>query len=309
MNMSAPGQQKTRQQTNEWTDLAFSSHDGLQLAARHYKAHRSPAAQTPQKPLLCLSSMAGNSSEFHDLALFLSTHRDHPRDVYALDYRGRGNSQAGTGASNYTPQVELRDILDFLITFNISQFDILGSSRGGIITMLLATARPAAIGRIILNDLGPVLEPDGLARLLGHLENMPLPSSWSEARDLMRSMYQQHFPALNAQDWQVLAARYFKENNGRLALTFDKKLGHGGRHLDLKKTLPDMWGEYLALFRFPLLIIRGEYSDMLSRKTLEHMHTLHWNARAVTVPGQGHSPLLRDRASLQTILAFLTEKN
>ncbi len=291
---------------HEWCDLRFTSHDGLRLAARHYKA---PATSQFAPPLLCLSGMAGNSSEFHDLASFLSTHKEHPRDVYALDYRGRGNSQAGTGATNYTPQIELRDILDFLIVFNIASFDILGSSRGGINAMLLATARPSAIGRVILNDLGPVLEPDGLARLLGHLENMPLPSSWPEANDLMRSMYQKYFPALNKEDWQALAERYFKETNGSLSLTFDKKLGHSGRHLDLQKTLPDMWGEYLSLFRFPLLIIRGENSDMLSRKTLEHMHTLHWNARAVTVPGQGHAPLLRDRASMHTIQAFLSEQN
>ncbi|MCF6198326.1 MAG: alpha/beta hydrolase [Hyphomicrobiaceae bacterium] len=304
MNMSAP-----QPQTNEWTELVFTSHDGLRLAARHYSAYRSVTSNTVQKPLICLSGMAGNSSEFHDLALFLSTHGQQPRDVYALDYRGRGNSQADPGSANYTSYVELRDILDFLIAFDIHHFDVLGSSRGGINTMLLATVRPAAIGRIILNDLGPVLEPDGLARLLGHLENMPLPASWGEACDLMRSMYQLHFPALDDEDWRVLAGRYFKEEDGQLSLTFDKRLGLGGRHLDLQKTLPDMWGQYLALFRFPLLIIRGEHSDMLSCKTLEHMHTLHWNAKAVTVPGQGHAPLLRDKASMQTIQAFLAEKN
>jgi len=303
MNMSAP-----QQQTNEWTELAFSSHDGLRLAARHYSACQSVTCKTPANPLICLSGMAGNSSEFHDLALFLSTHGKQTRDVYTLDYRGRGKSQADPNAANYTSYVELRDILDFLIAFDIPHFDVLGSSRGGINTMLLATVRPAAIGRIILNDLGPVLEPDGLARLLGHLENMPLPSSWTEACDLMRSMYQRHFPALGEEDWRVLSRRYYKEENGQLSLTFDKRLGLGGRHLDLQKTLPDMWGQYLALFRFPLLIIRGEHSDMLSCKTLEHMHTLHWNARAVTVPGQGHAPLLRDKASMQTIQAFLSEK-
>ena len=299
----------SRQPTKQWVDLAFTSHDGLRLAARHYVSCQKAIHKTTHNPLLCLSGLAGNSSEFHDLALFLSTHKDHPRDVYCLDYRGRGKSQVDPSASNYTSYVELRDILDFLIAFDIPHFDVLGSSRGGINAMLLATVRPGAIGRVILNDLGPVLEPDGVARLLGHLENLPLPSSWSDASEVMRSMYRHHFPALSQEDWRTLAGRYYKKESGKLVLSFDKRLALGGRQLDLQKTLPDMWGQYLALFRMPLLIIRGEYSDMLSLKTLEHMRTLHWNARAAVVPGQGHAPLLRDKASMQTIWAFLAQRN
>jgi pimeloyl-ACP methyl ester carboxylesterase len=304
------------QTQQEWIDLTFTTHDGLRLVGRHYPAvqrsTRRKTAKNPVKrpnPLLCLSTLTGNSGEFHTLACYLSHHADQPRDVYCLDYRGRGGSQPDWTSVNYTSEVELRDIIDFLVAFDLPHFDVLGSSRGGTNAMLLAGARPGAVGRIILNDLGPVQEPAGVARIVGFLANMPHPANWSEAADLMRSMYQVSFTNPAEDDWQALATRYFKEQDGRLVMAYDTKLALTGRYLNLRKSPPDMWGQYLALLKHPLLIIRGEHSDMLSRKTVEQMLTLHLRSKAVTVPDQGHTPLLRDMASLQTIGAFLMEND
>ncbi len=296
---------KTKQR--EWRHLSFTSHDGLRLAGRHYRAVQNKTAGMSPRPLLCLSSLSGNGGEFHELACFLSARSRTPRDVYCLDYRGRGNSQHDYTSSRYNSYVELRDILDFLVAFDLPRFDVLGSSRGGINTMLLAAARPGAIGSIILNDLGPVLEPGGVARVVGYLASMPTPANWHEATQIMRSMFAASFTALDESDWQALARRYYRQDGDRLVPFYDERLALAAKHLDLQKTLPDMWKQFLALFNHPLLIIRGENSDMLSRKTVEQMRTLHWQARAVTVPGQGHPPLLRDLASLRTIDAFLQE--
>ncbi|MCP4937455.1 MAG: alpha/beta hydrolase [bacterium] len=302
----------SQQKTREWSDLSFTSHDGLRLVGRHYKAVRGKGARRtspkkPPNPLLCLSSLTGNSGEFHELACFLNTHNKHPRDVYCIDYRGRGQSQNDYTSANYNSYVELRDILDFLVSFDLPHFDIIGSSRGGINAMLLASVRPSGLGSLILNDLGPVLEPGGVARVLGYLANMPQPASWADAIQIMRSMYETSFTALDEGDWKAFAQRYYKEQDGHLVASYDTRLRLTSRHLNLQKTLPDMWRQYLALLNHPLLIIRGENSDMLSRKTVEQMRTLHWHSRAVTVPGQGHAPLLRDQPSLQTIGAFLAE--
>ncbi len=301
-----------QQSTREWSDLSFTSHDGLRLVGRHYKA--APLKGThqhldkkPPAPLLCLPTLTGNGREFHTLACFLTTHSEHPRDVYCLDYRGRGSSQNDYTSAHYNSHVELRDIQDFLIAFDLTHFDVIGSSRGGINAMLLAGVRPSGLGSIILNDLGPVLEPGGVARILGYLANMPQPANWPDAIEVVRSMYDKSFPALDDDGWRAFAERYYMEREGRLVACYDKRLGLTSRHLNLQKKLPDMWGQFLALFNHPLLIIRGQYSDMLSRKTVEQMRTLHWRSRAVTVPGQGHAPLLRDRPSLQTISAFLAE--
>ena len=301
----------SQQNKQEWSDLSFTSHDGLRLVGRYYKAVRvkgtRKSSRPTSNPLLCLSSLTGNGGEFHALACYLTTQDEQPRDVYCLDYRGRGGSQNDYTSSNYNSYVELRDILDFLIAFDLPHFDVIGSSRGGINAMLLAAVRPGGLGSIILNDLGPVLEPGGVARVLGYLANMPQPANWTDAIETMRSMYENSFPALDEQDWKAFAARYYKEQDGQLIASYDKRLALTSRHLNLQKSFPDMWGQFLALFNHPLLIIRGEKSDMLSRRTVEQMRTLHWRSRAVTVPGQGHPPLLRDRPSLQTIGAFLAE--
>jgi pimeloyl-ACP methyl ester carboxylesterase len=120
---------------------------------------------------------------------------------------------------------------------------------------------------------------------------------------------------LKDDDYDALAHRWFREpaasahGGAPLEFSYDERVAYANRRLDLRRTMPDMWGQYLALLRRPLLIIRCEHSDMLSRKTLEHMRTVHWRARAVTVPGQGHAPLLRDAASLKTIAAFLAEND
>ena len=262
----------------------------------------------PPNPLLCLSSLTGNSGEFHELARFLTTHSEHPRDVYCLDYRGRGGSENDYTSANYNSYVELRDILDFLVAFDLPHFDIIGSSRGGINAMLLAAVRPAGLGALILNDLGPVLEPGGVARVLGYLANMPQPNSWADATQIMRSMYETSFPALDEDDWKAFATALLQGARWPvLKPAMTHAFGSPAGILICKKHCPICGGNIWPCSTIPLLIIRGENSDMLSRKTVEQMRTLHWHSRAVTVPGQGHAPLLRDQPSLQTIGAFLAE--
>lgn len=301
---------------SNWSDLYYAAHDGLRLYARHYPASGpgGRARGASPRPLLCLSSLIGNADEFHVLASYLASHPETPRDVYCLDYRGRGRSQVDRNPLNYTPFIELRDILDFLAASGLPRCDVLGSSRGGINLMLLATVRPAALGSLILNDLGPVLEPQGVARVISYLASLTPPPDWPAARGLMREMYGHAFPALAEADFDALARRWFREpqvaeRNGRLAFSYDRRIVYANKQLDLRRAIPDMWGQYLALLRRPLLIIRGENSDLLSRKTLEHMRSVHWRAQAVTVPGQGHAPLLRDAASLNTIQQFLAEQD
>jgi len=289
----------------QWTDVFYSSFDDLRLYGRHYRA---VGTQGGARPLLCLSSFTGNSDEFIPLAAYLSTHPTAPRDVYCLDYRGRGRSRPDANSANYTPYVELRDILDFLSAMDAPRFDVLGSSRGGMNAMLLAIARPGSLGSVILNDLGPVLEPGGVARVMGHIATLKRPHNWDDAAMLVWEMYGPNFPALGEDDWRALAEIWFRETDERrLAYNYDARLAHANRHLDLRRAMPDMWAQYLSLLNHPLMIIRGENSDILSKQTLEQMRTLHWRSKVVTVPGQGHAPMLRDAPSMRTIHAFLSQ--
>src|SRR5208282_5218156 len=142
------------------------SHDDLLLYARRYGSD-----DLPGRPLLCLPGLTRNGRDFHDLAIALAAHPTSPRTVYCLDYRGRGRSEWDEDWRNYSAYVELLDVVSFLTIHGLSDIGIAGTSRGGIISMLLAVMRPAAIGCLVLNDIGPVIETTGHAWTLSHKSN------------------------------------------------------------------------------------------------------------------------------------------
>jgi len=137
---------------------------------------------------------------------------------------------------------------------------------------------------------------------------MPRPENFGQASAIVRHMHQSRFPALEDDDWQAMARTMFREDEkGRIVPNFDPRLTTAQRFLDPSRALPGLWREFMALGNHPLLIIRGENSDILSLETLERMRILMLKSKAVIVPGQGHVPLLRDPASLATIENFLAE--
>jgi len=296
-----------------WQPLSFYAHDGARLCGRLYRAAEKPPRSGPRprprpRPLVCLAGFIGHSGEFEQLAIHLSRHAAITRDVWCLDYRGRGMSPAARSLASYTLPAELRDIADFLSAFGIGRFDIIGNGRGALNVILLASLRPAAMGRVILNDMGPEIEAAGLARLVGSLATMPRPENFEQAGEIVRHMHQSQFPALEDDDWQAMARTMFREDEkGRIVPNFDPRLTTAQRFLDPSRALPGLWREFMALGNHPLLIIRGENSDILSLETLERMRTLMLKSKAVIVPGQGHVPLLRDPASLVTIENFLAD--
>lgn len=285
-----------------WTDITFTSRDGLRLYGRCYEA-REPG----RRPVLCLAGLTRNCRDFHVLATALSQHASAPRSVYCMDYRGRGRSAYDRNWRHYVPYVELLDALDFMTVTGLHRAAVIGTSRGGIIAMLMAALRPAAIGVAVLNDIGPVLETQGLARIIGYVGRVPLPASWQEAGALLRSINGQFFPALDEAEWESIARQWYDERDGRPAAAYDPRLAKTLAQIDLSRALPDMWPQFLALAETPTLAIRGENSDLLSRATLKAMTERHPRLRSVTVEGQGHAPLLRDHATIEAIAGFLAE--
>src|SRR6185503_2780021 len=114
------------------------------------------------------------------LATTLATDARRPRHVATIDARGRGRSDYDRNAENYSFPIELADVLAVLTAREIGRAIFLGTSRGGILAMLLGAARPAAIAGVILNDIGPVIEIKGLVRLKGYVGKMPTPRSFAE---------------------------------------------------------------------------------------------------------------------------------
>jgi pimeloyl-ACP methyl ester carboxylesterase len=288
--------------TQAWRDIHFSARDGLRLYARHYPA---PGAQHPslRRPVLCLAGLSRNSRDFDHLASVLAGPGENARDVYALDSRGRGLSGHDRDWRNYSLLVELNDTLDFMTMKGLHGAIVIGTSRGGLIAMMMAVLRPNAIGAAVLNDIGPVMEPDGLARVVAYIGRLPVPADWDEAARIVQDMNRRQFPIVTQEEWAEQARAWFNDVNGLPALGYDPDLA---KALSLDNApIPELWPQFGALAHVPVLAIRGEHSDILSAKTLEEMRSRHPRLEAFTVRGQGHAPLLRDGPTVSAIQAFL----
>jgi pimeloyl-ACP methyl ester carboxylesterase len=169
--------------------------------------------------------------------------------------------------------------------------------------MMMAVLRPCAIGAVVLNDIGPVLEREGLARIVAYVGRIPLPANWSEAAILVREMNKRHFPDVPDEQWQEFAHAWFNEDARGLPVPgYDPQISKAFSPMD--GPLPELWPQFGALARVPVLVLRGEHSDLLSGHTVEEMRARHPRLTAITVPGQGHAPLLKDAPTIGAIAEF-----
>ncbi len=273
--------------------------DGLRLHVREYG---SPAASG--LAVVCLPGLARTTADFDALAPALANGQPR-RHVIAIDSRGRGQSEYDSNPQNYNLATELTDAVAVLTALKIDRAVFLGSSRGGILTMMLAVAHPTAIAGAVLHDIGPVIEPQGVVRIKGYVGRLPQPKSFAEGAEILRHLFDTQFPIFTAAQWFAAAQRTWKIENGELALTYDVQLARTLAEFDIDHPLPTMWNEFDALARVPVLVIRGANSDILSAATVTAMRARHPNLDSIEVPDQGHVPLLEDAALLQRIAAFV----
>jgi pimeloyl-ACP methyl ester carboxylesterase len=286
-----------------WHGLTCSAQDGLTLFARDYMP-ASDAPTAPALPVVCLPGLARHSADFHEVALALSRDAPRKRRVLAVDYRGRGRSGRDRTWENYTVQTETTDLLTLLSVAGIGRAIFLGTSRGGLIAMMLSAMRPAAIAGAILNDIGPVIDGQGLARIRQYVGKMGTPADWDDAVDMLKTHAHRRFPALSDREWRKFAERTWNMADGKLAPSYDPALAKGLQALDLERPLPALWEPFLGLSGVPILAIRGENSDLLSAEILAEMARRHPACETLVVEGQGHAPLLDDAPSLMAITRF-----
>jgi pimeloyl-ACP methyl ester carboxylesterase len=283
-----------------WSDIRFTARDGLRLYGRHYAVPGSS-----RRPVLCLAGLTRNGRDFHDLATALSRADASGRDVYTLDSRGRGGSEHDRDWKNYSLLVEVNDVLDFVTMKGLHDAAVIGTSRGGLLAMMVAVLRPTVIGAAVLNDIGPVVEREGLARIVAYVGRVPLPADWRAAAELVREMNQRQFPAVPDAQWSELARAWFNEQNGLPAPGYDPNISRAMSLMD--GPIPELWPQFGALARVPVLVIRGANSDVLSEGTLAEMRGRHPRLSTFTVPGQGHAPLLKDAPTIAAIAEFLAD--
>lgn len=276
----------------------YTSTDGLKL---HIRDWGSPSAALP---VVCLPGLTRNHTDFEAVAQRLST----TRRVVAFDYRGRGLSDRDADWTHYDLLVENADILAGLTSFNIAQAIIIGTSRGGLHSLLFTLTRPTLMRGLVLNDIGPVIENEGLKRIRSYVGKVARPQSWEDAVTIAKRVMGAHFTTLSEDDWLAYARGTFTETaDGPFELSYDPALMKGLEALDLDKPFPTLWPQFDALATLPVLTIRGEHSDLLSPATLAEMAARHPRFSSLTVPGQGHAPLLRDEQSLRRISDFISE--
>jgi pimeloyl-ACP methyl ester carboxylesterase len=282
------------------SSVFVTAQDGLKL---HVRSHgpRSDAAL----PVVCLPGLARTAADFEALATALSSHAAAPRQVLALDARGRGRSDYDPNPQNYSLPVELSDIVAVLTALEIAHAVFVGTSRGGMLTMLLAVARPAAIAGCVLNDIGPVIDIKGVMRIKSYVGKLPPPASFADAAAMLRGLFGSQFPKLSDAEWLAFARRTFKETKGRLVADYDPKLASTLEAVDLERPLPDLWNQFDALASIPVMVVRGGNSDILSPATVDAMRARHPGLEVVEVPDQGHAPLLTEPDVITRIADFV----
>ena len=268
--------------------------DGLRLHYRDYAGH------SDRPPLLCLHGLTRNSRDFAEFAKRYSPEWR----VIAPDFRGRGLSDYDPLPARYTPVTYAADILHLLNALEIEQAVFVGTSLGGLVTMAVAGIAPDRIAASILNDVGPELTDTGLDRLRTYVGKDVRFATWDEAAETIAAN-NRHVPASYVHDdWMKMARRVCREDKGAIVFDYDMAIAFP---LEAQGPAPkvDLWPLFKVLGRKPLLVVRGERSDLLSAAALQKMHDAVPDMRSVTVPGVGHAPTLDEADALEAIDRFL----
>jgi len=279
-----------------------SAPDALSLHVRCYEPAR---PGTPHLPVLCLPGLTRNEADFEPLALHLSGDAERPRRVFALDSRGRGRSDYDPDWRNYNPVVELGDVIAVMNTLALERAVFVGTSRGGILTMLLAAAQPNLIAGAVLNDIGPVIEPEGLMRIKGYVGKMQQPADLAEGAVILRGLFGAQFPSLGEADWMAWADRSWKHGPGGPVARYDPALAETLKDLTPDQPIPDLWAQFDRLPPVPLMTVRGGLSDILSEDTADAMQARRPDMEIVEIPDQGHAPLLAEAKTMSRISDFM----
>lgn len=272
----------------------FQSSDGLQLYFRDYGREHGGV------PILCLAGISRNSRDFEDIAAHLSKRYR----VCAMDLRGRGYSDRDPDWKNYHPQTYADDVLHWLDGEGIDRVLLFGTSLGGLVSMLLAHQHPQRVAGVILNDVGPEIAAEGLARIKGYLGNLEPVGSWDEAVEQAKAVNGIAWPKLSEAEWRRITPRFYRENDaGVPELDVDPMVGEAARKLGA--TLTDPWALFDALRDIPAIVLHGELSDILSDDIVGRMQARKPDLEYVRVEGVGHVPLLDEPECLAAIDEFV----
>jgi pimeloyl-ACP methyl ester carboxylesterase len=278
-----------------YADVYYRSNDGLRLYARDYAG---PHDDVPA--IFCLPGLTRNSKDFDALA-------EHLRQRYRVicpEQRGRGRSERDSDPARYRPDVYVTDMWTLADLLQLPRIGVVGTSLGGLMAILMAATAPARIDRIVINDVGPEIDPRGIARISGYVGKSAPVASWKDAASQTAQINGPAFPDYTAADWMAMARNVYIQEGATPILDYDPAISRG---LASGTAAPNLWPLFDALAQKPVLAIRGELSDVLSEATFAAMAEHLPRLTAVVIPGRGHAPMLTEPQALAAIDRFLSD--
>lgn len=284
----------------DWSDQYWWSGDGVRLHARIYAG---PEAAESAPPVLCMPGLARNARDFEMLAPHVAQHRK----TIVIEFRGRGESAYAKDPMTYVPLTYVQDVVALLDELGIDRFATIGTSLGGLVSMLMAATLPGRLVGTVLNDVGPELETAGLDRIRDYIGAGGSQPTWMHAARAFAELNGAIYPHYGIHDWLRLTKRTHRLTpEGRIVTDYDKQIAAPLRAPGGEGAF-DLWPVYRALGEVPLLILRGELSDILARSAGEKMVAALPQARFVEVPGVGHAPTMDEPEVLAAIDAWLSD--
>ena len=283
---------------SEFSEGGWQSPDGLDLYFRDYAGDGSG-----RTPVVCLHGLTRNSRDFEGLAPHIAS-RGHR--VLVPDMRGRGQSAYAEDSKTYAVPTYIADVMALLAQEGIERFVAVGTSMGGIMTMLIAQFAPDRIAGAVINDIGPVVDPQGIETIRGYLGKGGSFPTWMHAARSLEDVHGASHPGFDTNDWIAMAKRSMTLcSNGRIAFDYDMKIADPFNDADENAVPPDLWPGFEALASRPRRLVRGALSTILSADTLAEMQARAPHADVVTVPAAGHAPTLDEPEVRSAIDALL----
>jgi len=280
-----------------YTARTYTAPDGVKTWHRHYDAG------SDHLPVLCMHGLTRNSRDFEAVIPAITAAG---RSVIAVDVRGRGNSDHDPVAENYNPGVYVQDMFGVLAQAGWDRVITLGTSMGGLMSMIMAASRPGLIAGAIINDIGPELDPRGLTRIQRYVGGASGPfADWSAAADAVRAINGEAFPKETGQAfWEAFARRTCRElETGEVVFDYDPAISKLARSSAVAP--PNLWPQFEALAASPLLLVRGAITDLLAASCVDDMRARAPHMAYAEVPDVGHAPLLTEPEAARAIDSFL----
>jgi pimeloyl-ACP methyl ester carboxylesterase len=275
-----------------YADVFFTAADGTRLYLRDYPGPR------PDAPVVvCLHGLTRNSKDFAELAAHLQT----KARVLVPDMRGRGRSARAADTRTYQPPHYVQDVLGWLDRLGIARVHLVGTSMGGIMSLLMLSAVPERVQSLVINDIGPELDAVGVQRISGYVGHSLRTRDWATAAANIRTSNASAFPDYSDADWQDMARRLHVQQDSDVVLDYDPAIAQG---LADGSAVPTLWPLWEALAPRPLLVLRGALSDLLSEATVSRMELRGAWVQSAVIAQRGHAPTLNEADSRAAIDAF-----